>query len=125
MTRLTQIHRIEDQYLSAWRQTDSIERDPSPDQDAGKTSDSPEGGAATIKSDELFNVYDKTGPEMSDRKPSTIGICGLTPLDRDLCSSHFHHPPGRDLEVIGDALGLTCGPGIASSPCLLTVKHQG
>jgi len=84
----------------------------------------PKGGAAAIMSDELFNVDDKTRPEMSDYKPQTIEILGLTPLDRDL-RSHFHHPPGRDLEVVGDALGLTCGPGIASSPCLLTVKHQG
>jgi len=29
----------------------------------------PEGGVATIMSDEFFNVYDKTGPGMSDYKP--------------------------------------------------------
>lgn len=29
----------------------------------------PEGGVATIMSDELFNVYDKTGPGMSNYKP--------------------------------------------------------
>ena len=29
----------------------------------------PEGGVATIMSDEFFNVYDKTGPGMSNYKP--------------------------------------------------------
>jgi hypothetical protein len=29
----------------------------------------PEGGVATILSDEFFNVYDKTGPGMSNYKP--------------------------------------------------------
>jgi len=29
----------------------------------------PEGGIATIMSDEFFNVYDKTGPGMSNSKP--------------------------------------------------------
>ena len=29
----------------------------------------PEGGVATIISDEFFNVYDKTGPGMSNSKP--------------------------------------------------------
>ena len=29
----------------------------------------PEGGVATIMADEFFNVYDKTGPGMSDYKP--------------------------------------------------------
>ena len=29
----------------------------------------PEGGVATISSDEFFNVYDKTGPGMSNYKP--------------------------------------------------------
>ena len=83
----------------------------------------PEGWAVTIMSDEFFNVYDKTGQETSDYKPYTTEIYRLTPLDRDL-RSHFHHPSGRDLEVVGGALGSTCGPGIASSPCLLMVKHQ-
>ena len=31
--------------------------------------ESPEGGVATIMSDEFFNVYDKTGPGMSNYKP--------------------------------------------------------
>jgi hypothetical protein len=31
--------------------------------------DKPEGGLATIMSDEFFNVYDKTGPGMSNSKP--------------------------------------------------------
>lgn len=31
--------------------------------------ETPEGGVATIMSDEFFNVYDKTGPGMSDYKP--------------------------------------------------------
>ena len=31
--------------------------------------ESPEGGIATIMSDEFFNVYDKTGPGMSNSKP--------------------------------------------------------
>ena len=29
----------------------------------------PEGGVATIMSDEFFNVYDKTGPGMTNYKP--------------------------------------------------------
>jgi hypothetical protein len=29
----------------------------------------PEGGKATIMADEFFNVYDKTGPGMSNCKP--------------------------------------------------------
>ena len=29
----------------------------------------PDGGVATIMSDEFFNIYDKTGPGMSDYKP--------------------------------------------------------
>jgi hypothetical protein len=29
----------------------------------------PEGGVATIMADEFFNVYDKTGPGMSNYKP--------------------------------------------------------
>ena len=29
----------------------------------------PEGGVATIMSDEFFNIYDKTGPGMSNNKP--------------------------------------------------------
>ena len=31
--------------------------------------ETPEGGVATIMSDEFFNVYDKTGPGMSNFKP--------------------------------------------------------
>jgi hypothetical protein len=29
----------------------------------------PEGGVATIMADEFFNIYDKTGPGMSNYKP--------------------------------------------------------
>ena len=71
---------------------------------------------------------------------------GFTPLDRDL-RSHFDHPPRRDLEIIRGVVGgaaeadeqqilparharmphsdSTCGPSIASNPCVLPVKHQG
>jgi hypothetical protein len=31
--------------------------------------ETPEGGVASIMSDEFFNVYDKTGPGMSNSKP--------------------------------------------------------
>jgi len=67
---LTQIHRAEDHYLSAWRQQTRLKEIHRRIKTLEKhLTEVPEGGAATIQSDEFFNVDDKTGPEMSDYKP--------------------------------------------------------
>jgi hypothetical protein len=46
----------------------------------------PEGGVATIVSDEFFNVFDKTGPGMSNYKPSPLTTSW--PDRRELEQSH-------------------------------------
>ena len=43
-------------------------------------------------------------PQCASRRTSADGRTEFTPLDRDL-RSHFDHPPGRDLEIVGGVVG--------------------